>query len=516
LGATESRAATVVIGAGPAGLTAAYELTRAGWPVTVLEQDPQHVGGLSRTIEHRGFRFDIGGHRFFSKNQEIEDLWTEVLGEQMRRRKRLSRIYYRGRFFKYPLEPLDALRNLGAIEALACILSYGRARWGAPASVRSFEDWVVAAFGRRLYEIFFRTYTEKVWGIPCADISADWATQRIRGLSVGSLIRSAVGRGNGENGALVKTLAESFRYPPHGPGELWEAVARRVRERGGRILLGESVVGVTRSAHGVESVLTCAAEGEHVHAADAFVSTMSIRDVVASLDPSAPDDVVAAARELQYRDFITVMMVLDASDVFPDQWIYVHDPKVFVGRIQNFKNWSPEMVPDPRFTVLGLEYFCSDGDHLWARTDAELVELGARELAALGLDRSGPVVDATVVRQRRAYPVYDHRYRENVERVRRFLEAAAPNLHLAGRNGMHKYNNQDHAMMTGLIAARNIMGDELDAWRVNADAEYLETAAGAHESRLVPTAMTSPSNRPPRTAPLPLPVVLPEAGDGIE
>jgi protoporphyrinogen oxidase len=243
---------------------------------------------------------------------------------------------------------------------------------------------------------------------------------------------------------------------------------------------------------------------------------MAIRDVVGSLDPPAPDDVTAAAGGLRYRDFVTVMVVLDASDVFPDQWIYIHDPKVFVGRIQNFKNWSPEMVPDPRFTVLGLEYFCSEGDHLWARTDAELVELAARELAALGLDRGGSIVDATVVRQPRAYPVYDHGYRENVDRVRRFLEVAAPNLHLAGRNGMHKYNNQDHAMMTGLIAARNIMGDELDAWRVNADAEYLETAAEAHESRLVPMAITSTGDRPVGDAPPSLPPVLPEAGDRIE
>jgi protoporphyrinogen oxidase len=463
----------IVIGAGPAGLSAAYELVRAGRFVRILEQDPVYVGGISRTVQWRGFRFDIGGHRFFSKNPEIERLWTEILGSRMRTRERLSRIYYRGQFFRYPLEPLDALRKLGVGEATACILSYLWAQAFGPRRIRSFEDWVVAGFGRRLYEVFFKTYTEKVWGIPCSEISADWAAQRIRGLSIPALLRSAVLPGANGQRAVVKTLIDRFRYPPLGPGEMWEEVARRVQAHGGELRRGERVVGLRCAGGRVVEVRTATPQGEHRYVAGHVISTMPIRELVDAIDPPAPAAVLEAARALRYRDFLTVVLVVDAPDLFADNWVYVHDPGVRVGRIQNFKNWSPEMVPDPRYTVLGLEYFCNEDDALWRMPDAELIDLGTRELAQIGL-LSAPVVDGTVVRQPKAYPVYDHGYERNVSVVRAYLASAAANLQLAGRNGMHKYDNQDHAMLTGILAARNVLGATFDPWKVNSDAEYLE------------------------------------------
>jgi protoporphyrinogen oxidase len=466
---------TVIIGAGPAGLSAAHELARARRPVRVLEADPARVGGLSSTIEYRGFRFDIGGHRFFSRNPAIENLWTQWLGARMLRRKRLSRVYYRGKLFKYPLELTDALVKLGPGEAIACAFSYAfaKARRG---EVRSFEDWVTRAFGRRLYEIFFKTYTEKVWGIPCAEISADWAAQRIRGLSMAALLRSSFGPHSSR--PLAKTLIDSFRYPSQGPGEMWESVAAICRGHGATINLGERVVAVRWDRRGVYEVVTEGAGGVRVHVGDRFISTMPIKELIAALDPPAPPALSQAIGRLRYRDFMTVALILDQPSVFPDQWIYIHEPGVRVGRIQNFKNWSPEMVPDARFTGLGLEYFCSADDELWSASDAWLADFAASELAWLGLADRARVTDATVIRRRAAYPVYDHGYSDVVRDVRSFIAAALPNLQLAGRNGMHKYNNQDHAMLTGLMAAWNIMGARYDPWRVNSDAEYLEDAVG--------------------------------------
>jgi len=465
---------TVIIGAGPAGLTAGYELAKAGRPVCVLERDPLQVGGLARTIEFKRFRFDIGGHRFFSKNPAIESLWTEILGDRMVVRKRLSRIYYRGRLFKYPLDLLDALRKLGLRESFACLASYAFAPRLGPDQIRSFEDWVSAAFGRRLYEIFFKTYTERVWGMPCSEISADWAAQRIKGLSMSELLRRVFVRR--DNAPLVKTLISSFRYPLHGPGEMWDEFARRIEGQGGTVKLGQEVVAVRRAGGRIVSIAARDGEQTRSYSAANFISTMPIRDLMAALDPPPPEPLLEAARRLRYRDFLVVALVVDQERLFPDQWIYVHEPGVRVARIQNFKNWSPEMVPDPRFTLVGLEYFCSDGDQNWAARDDQLIEFAARELAALGLAKQSQVVDGTVVRQRAAYPVYDRDYQTIVDQVREFISRELPNLQLVGRNGMHKYNNQDHAMMTGLMAARNIMGGSFDLWRVNSDAEYLEGA----------------------------------------
>jgi protoporphyrinogen oxidase len=474
---SKSSVPAVVVGAGPAGLSAAYELVKHGRPVLVLEQDPICVGGLARTIEYKGFRFDVGGHRFFSKNPEIEALWTELMGERMRVRRRLSRIYYKGRFYKYPLEPLDALRKLGPREAVRCLMSYLQAQRNSQEPVRSFEDWVVRAFGRRLYEIFFRSYTEKVWGVDCSEISAEWAAQRIKGLSIASLMRTFL-PGSPRNGAVIKTLVDSFRYPPHGPGEVWERVAELVEKNGGVVRMGERLVRIRHSAGRVTSVTVQNGETLTIHEGEQFISTMPLADLVAAFDPPAPDEVVSSARALRYRDFITVALVLKQAEVFPDNWIYIHDSRVHVARIQNFKNWSSEMVPDQSFTMLGLEYFCFEGDALWSASDEELIAIAKKELATLELASIADVVDGVVVRQSKAYPMYDHSYSSNVAKVRDFLEREAGNLQVAGRNGMHKYDNQDHAMLTGLMAARNIMGGSFDLWRVNSDAEYLEEDAG--------------------------------------
>ncbi len=476
----------VIIGAGPAGLTAGYELARHGYHAEVLEADARYVGGLARTVEYHGFRFDIGGHRFFSKNREIEALWTELLGTRMLECARLSRVYYRGRFFKYPLEPLDALKNLGPLEAVRSLISYIQVQRQPPAHITSFEDWVVSAFGRRLYEIFFKTYTEKVWGIPCSEISADWAAQRIRGLSLVSVMRSLL-RVPNHNGAVIKTLVDRFRYPAQGPGEMWEKTAAVIEEAGGAVRLGHPVFEIHRKDGRIIGVTSQNGAGPQTHAGDSFVSTMPLAELIAGFNPPPPESVLASARALRYRDFITVALVIDQAELFPDNWIYIHDPGVRVGRIQNFKNWSADMVPDPRFTVLGLEYFCSENDSLWSSTDDQLIALARKEIATLGLADKSKVVDGSVVRQPKAYPLYDHDYRTNVAKVREFLEVEAPNLQVAGRNGMHKYNNQDHAMLTGLMAARNIMGGSYDLWRVNSDAEYLETEDSVTDSgRAVP------------------------------
>ena len=468
----------VILGGGPAGLTAAYELTGHGVPAAVLEKDRHYVGGIARTVQHNGYRFDIGGHRFFSKNQEIEDLWTEILGDEMLTRGRLSRIYYRGRYFDYPLKATNALLNLGPLETMLCMASYARAKAGPIKDPRSLEDWVRNQFGWRLYSMFFKTYTEKVWGMSTKELSADWAAQRIKGLDLGQVIKSALlpQRAPRDRGAVIKTLIDRFRYPRHGPGQLWERVRDVLAERNQPVMMGYSVRGLRhRGVHAISAVVEDPAGNLVEVPGHQFVSSLPIRELIRGLEPEAPAPVRRAASALGYRDFLTVALMIRREQVFPDNWIYIHDPSVKVGRIQNFKNWSPSMVPDSATTCLGLEYFCFEGDGLWSATDAELVELAARELEKLGMCSRGEVFDGCVVRQAKAYPVYDDGYQDNVAVVREYLAAALPNVHLVGRNGMHKYNNQDHSMLTALLVARNIAGvSSLDPWKVNADAEYHE------------------------------------------
>lgn len=478
------------IGAGPAGLTAAYLLTKAGVSVTVVERDATHVGGISKTARYKGFYFDIGGHRFFSKSQEIEALWTEILGSDLLHRSRKSRIYYQGKLFEYPLRALDALRNLGVIEAIICISSYVRARAFPISQPRNFEEWVVNHFGRRLFEIFFKTYTEKVWGMKCTEISADWAAQRIKNLSLGRAVWHSVRRPNmKDRSQVIKTLIDSFRYPRRGPGMMWEAVAQTVRTNGNTVLLDMTVGKINQNDLTGQWRVTATDSGgiERAIVADHIISSMPIRDLVAALEPPPEEHVRRAAGALRYRDFIVVALIVKERNAFDDNWIYIHDPAVKVGRIQNFKSWSPDLVPDPALNCYGLEYFCFEHDDLWDRPDSELIALARREIVQLKLVDDADVVDGCVIRQPKAYPVYDDKYQANVDIVRTELGSRYPSLHLVGRNGMHKYNNQDHAMMTAMLTARNILAGETicDPWLVNEDAEYHEEASSIGD-RLIP------------------------------
>ena len=465
----------VVMGAGPAGLTAAWELTGKGVPCEILEADPSEVGGIARTASYRGFRFDIGGHRFFTKSDEVRRVWREILPqEDWLQVSRVSRIYYKGKFFAYPLKAFDALGKLGIGTSALCVLSYLRAQTFPRAQERSFEDWIINRFGERLYRIFFKTYTEKVWGMPCAEISADWAAQRIKGLSLKSALHNTVRPRGSDDKGVIKTLIDRFDYPRHGPGMMWERAAEIVRQRDGVLHMGAPVV---RLDHGDGRLLRVVARndiGEFTVTGTDYISTLPIRSLVRMLDPAVPEPVRAAADALRYRDFLTVVLVINRAEMFPDNWIYVHDPTVRLGRVQNFKNWSSFMVPDPAQTALGLEYFCNEGDGLWETDDMGLLALGARELEQIGLCCAEEVIDGTVVRMPKAYPVYDDHYKEHVALIRDWLTEHVTNLQLVGRNGMHKYNNQDHSMMAALLAARNILGQQWDPWKVNADAEYHE------------------------------------------
>jgi protoporphyrinogen oxidase len=461
----------VVAGAGPAGLTAAYLLARRGIDVRVYEKD-QRVGGLAQTAEYKGFKFDIGGHRFFTKVGAVNTLWRKMLGGDFLRRPRLSRIYYRGKFFDYPLKPANALFGLGLWTAMLAGCSY---LWSHIKPIRpevSVEDWVSNRFGRRLYRIFFKTYTEKVWGIPCSSISAQWAAQRIKGLSLWTAITNAL-FGRFKSGAQIKTLIDEFEYPRYGPGMMWERFHGEIVRLGSRVELGTGVRALVHDGHRVTHVEIDRNGSTERIAAGAMLSTMPLRQLVYAMSPAAPQTVRDAADRLSYRDFLTVALIVDAPDLFPDNWIYVHDENVKLGRIQNFKNWSPEMVPDQKLTCLGLEYFCFEGDGLWTMADADLVELGRRETAALGLVDPARVIGGTVVRMPKAYPVYDQGYEQAVDVIRGYLAAFA-NLQVAGRNGMHKYNNQDHSMVTAMLAVENLLGAHHDVWGVNADDEYHE------------------------------------------
>jgi protoporphyrinogen oxidase len=459
----------VVVGAGPAGLTAARELDRAGVDFVVLEMDGT-VGGLSRTVRHGGYRFDIGGHRFLTKVPAVEEMWREVLGSELVRRDRRSRILYRGRYLDYPLRIGTVLRALGPAFAARAILSFAAARAAPRIPERSMEDWVTNRFGAYLYRTFFKTYTEKVWGLPCAEIGAEWAAQRIRGLSFGRAVAAMLPGGT----RGIKSLAEAFHYPRLGPGQMWEAVAARLSAPG-RLRLGAEVVAVHHRGGLVHAVTSRDAEGETTTAASHLVSSMPLRALVEALDPPPPAAVLEAARALRYRDFVTVALVVDRPALFPDQWLYIHDPALRVGRIQNYGNWSPDLVGEPERTLLGLEYFCFEGDGLWTLPDEEMVALARGEVETLGLARGAAVREGVVVRMRHAYPVYDRGHVERLAVIRAWLERLG-NLHPVGRNGLHRYNNQDHSMLTAMLAVRNILGERHDVWSVNADCEYLEEA----------------------------------------
>jgi protoporphyrinogen oxidase len=460
----------VVAGAGPAGLTAAYEMTKHGLDGIVFEKDTV-VGGIARTVDIEGWRFDIGGHRFFTKVREVEDLWHEMMGSDFITRPRLSRIYYKGRFYYYPLRAFNALSNLGIFEAFRCVLSYMKARMFPRPKEESFEDYIVNKFGERLYKHFFKTYTEKVWGVPCTEIRAEWAAQRIKGLSLTSAIVNAVFKPKKQG---IKTLIERFEYPRLGPGMMWEKFTEYVQAHGIEVRMGTEVEKVKWDGRRITGAVLRPSIGEpySVEATD-FISSMPIRELIAKMDPPPPEEVRRAAEGLRYRDFLTVALVIDEEHLFDDNWIYIHSPDVKLGRIQNFKNWSPEMVPEQSKTCLGLEYFAFEGDDLWTMSDDALVKLGEEELLKLGLIRPGTVERGWVVRMPKAYPMYDSNYEDRIETLREFLDSVE-GLHPVGRNGMHKYNNQDHSMLTAMLAVRNIAGGSYDVWGVNVEQEYHE------------------------------------------
>jgi UDP-galactopyranose mutase len=492
----------VVIGAGPAGLTAAFELVKRDVPVTVIEGDAM-VGGISRTAEREGWRFDIGGHRFFTKVPEVEALWHEILpDEDFIMRPRMSRIFYDGKLFDYPLKGMNALKNLGIIEAVRCVLSYMWVRVRPPKDQTKFEGWVASRFGWRLYNHFFKTYTEKVWGVPGSELEADWAAQRIKNLSLFTAIWNALRPSRNQKD--IASLIEEFQYPKFGPGQMWETAAGKVEAGTGTIHLEEKV----RTVHweqgkGVTGVTTVVTGGygpgagapeasrqdigaEKHYSGDEFISSMAFSSLLKSLDPKPPAEVLAAADALKYRDFLTVAVVVPESVGFPDNWIYIHSPEVEVGRIQNFGSWSPYLVKEGK-TCLGLEFFVNVGDDTWNRSDDDLLAQAKRELDLLGLVKPEQVERGFVVRMPKAYPFYDASYKRNVEIMRRWIEENTPNLHPVGRNGMFRYNNQDHSMFTAQLTVQNMIdGAKHDVWDVNVEEDYHEEASPTSSAQTAP------------------------------
>lgn len=475
----------IIIGAGPAGLTAAYELAQANVIPLVLEQDIV-VGGIARTVEYSGYRFDIGGHRFFSKVKLIDEWWKKMLDDELLVRSRQSRIYYNGKFFDYPLKPLNAIIGLGPLEAFRVGLSYLSAQLFPHPVEENLEQWVSNRFGRRLYEIFFKNYTEKVWGMKCSEIGADWAAQRIKNLDLNKLVKDMF---IGTKNNAITSLITSFLYPRLGPGMLWENVAQLLSDRGYPVRLGHRVTKFHLANGKLEQVTITNGDGrQECISGDQFISSMPIKDLIAAFDPPPPSHVLEASRKLRYRDFLTVELIVKKPDVFSDNWIYIHSPNVKVGRVQNFKNWSPDMVPDPDKTSLGLEYFVQEGDELWNADDKDLIDLAIRESSELGLIDPEDFFDGIVIRMPKAYPVYDQDYKSNLAIIRDYL-VSIENLQLIGRNGQHRYNNQDHSMLTGIYAARNVCGSDFDVWDVNLEGEYHEEASRERKAEpLVPQA----------------------------
>jgi len=469
----------VVIGAGPAGLAAAYEFICRGISPLILERGGM-VGGISRTESYKGYNLDIGGHRFFTKNDEINQLWEKMLGPDFLKVNRLSRIYYKGKFFNYPLRPVNAFFNLGPLESLLVLISYCRARLSPQPEEKSFEEWVINRFGARLYRTFFKTYTEKVWGIPCSEIRADWAAQRIRGLSLLVAVANAL-----FGGQQAKSLIELFSYPKLGPGMMWQRFTEHIVTGGGELMLHSEVSAIRHDHRRITAVEYTNNETRSEVSAEHYISSMPISRLVQLLKPQPPAEVLKSAEELTYRSFIIVVLIIDRQTLFPDQWLYVHSPKVQVGRIQNFKNWSRFMVPDQSKTSIGMEYFCNENDRTWKMADYELVEMASREMELMGFGPASLVVDSYVVRQAKAYPVYDATYKQKLLKIRNYLDDFH-NLQTIGRSGMHRYNNMDHSMQTGILAAKNCCGERHDLWTVNEEKSYLEEDRTVREVPLVP------------------------------
>jgi protoporphyrinogen oxidase len=477
-----------IIGAGPAGLTAAYCLTKETPSVIVIEKDPTYVGGIARTIQYKDFLFDIGGQRFASAAREVVDFWHEILPGELVARPQLSRIFCNGKYYPYPLTASETLKNLGVFASAACMMSYALARAKPIAQPRSFHDWGRNQFGEKLFRTFFKTYTEKVWGMSCDDISADWAAQRIKGFDLSVVARHVLHRSlrgkrkQAATGETVNAGIDTFHYPRKGPGMMWDAAARKIRERGGQVLMGRELRRLTYEATAnlwrIEVATPSAVE---TYTARHVISSAPVRDLVDCLATRPISHF--QARALRYRDLITVALMAKRPKPFPDNSIYVHEPSIKVGRVQNFNALSPDMAPEG-MSCLGLEYFCFEGDGLWNASDEELIALARNEISHIGLFAADDIIDGCVVRQPKAYPICDEDYRHNMAMIRLDFETHYPTLHLVGRNGMHKYHNQDHAMMTAMMTAKNILAGEKthDVWNVNENSEYPEAGGGGFPS----------------------------------
>lgn len=484
-----------IIGAGPAGLTAALELLKHTEIKPILLEKSSALGGLSQTVNYKGNRMDIGGHRFFSKSDEVMQFWLDILPQEgsvqsdqvMLLRNRLSRILFLRQFFDYPLSlNADTLKKLGLTRTVRIGTSYLKSQLWPVRPEQTLEDFFINRFGRELYELFFEDYTEKVWGVPCGAIPRDWGAQRVKGLSVGKAVYHALKKYFSSQTTLAQkevetSLIEQFLYPKFGPGQLWEEVAAQVKQRGGQILLDHQVIGVECMDQHIQKITVRNEKtGEMIEmSVDFLLSSMPVKEFIQSLrGDSIPTQVRDAAQGLMYRDFITVGVMLprEKYELLPDNWIYIQEGDVKVGRIQVFNNWSPSLVKDSSMIWLGLEYFCQEGDALWKQSDEELKKLAAQELKSIGFIKDcHDVLDATVIRMEKAYPAYFGSYND-FHVIREFVDKIG-NLFLIGRNGMHRYNNMDHSMLTAMKAVENIASGNRKKdliWLVNAEEEYHE------------------------------------------
>jgi protoporphyrinogen oxidase len=465
--------ATIVMGAGPGGLATGYWLSKHGVPVTVLERAP-FVGGLARTVEKDGFKFDIGGHRWFSKVDEVNDFYKEVIADETVWVKRISRIYFDGKYIDYPLEVGNALAAIGPVTATRAIIDYGRAalsRRRNPQPIVSMEDAYVDQYGRTLYELFFERYSEKVWGLPCSQMSGDWVSQRTKGMSLLTAVKDAIIPSKGD----VQSLIDSFMYPRYGYGRLSERMAEGIRAAGNQVRLGQGVTKVLRHGNRVTGVVTADKDGnESIVEGSHFVSSIPLTVLCEIMSPAAPPEVIQAAKTLTFRNVITVNLILDREQMTEDTWLYVHDRSILFGRLHEPKNWSVDMVPDQSKTSIVAEYFCSEGDHIWSMGNDDLVAQTARHLSDdLGFVERNEVLDGFAVRAPRAYPSYTLGYERPLEILKQFVYSFE-NLEIIGRYGTFRYNNADHSVETGLLAAKNILGEQHDIELVNADKEYHE------------------------------------------
>jgi len=463
----------VIIGAGPSGLAAAYELTKNNVPVIIIERLSQ-IGGLSRTLRRDGAHYDIGPHRFFTKNSEVHQLWVDMMQEDLLTVERLTRIFYKNKFFYYPLQPMNALFGIGAVDTIKILSSYLTTRIQqklSPSEAKTFEDWVVAQFGRRLFEIFFKTYTEKVWGIPCTTIGAEWAGQRIKGLSLWTAVMNAVFKPKSKK---IKTLVDEFVFPRGGAGILYEMIGEKVVENGGKIITDSHAIGFRHEGNRIKAVrVENSLEQQEEIEGDAFLVSSPLSDGILGFDPMPPRNVVEAAEALRYRAHVGVDLEA-AGNPFPDNWIYVHSTDVFLARVANYRNFSKEMARTEDTSPLTVEYFCFRGDHIWNRSDEQLIDLATDEVKRMGILKPDKISNAFVVRNEKAYPVLEIGYEKHMDLLKEYT-SSFENFQPIGRCGMFRYNNMDHAIVTGLLAARNYMGKDYDVWSVNIDADYHES-----------------------------------------